>query len=106
MHAIEKILARNSGRETVRRLREAGLQMAVADTADTRLSDRLSGKTVVVSGNFSLSREAMKALVEAHGGKGGNGGNGGNGGGNADPNFKPDDAFMNFDASDKTELPF
>lgn len=33
-------------------------------------------------------------------------GNGGNGGGNADPNFKPDDAFMNFDASDKTELPF
>ena len=67
--AILAWCASDSGRETVRRLREAGLQMAVADTADTRLSDRLAGKTVVVSGNFSLSREAMKALVEAHGGK-------------------------------------
>ena len=43
--------------------------MAVADTAESRLSDKLEGKTVVISGNFSISREAMKALIEAHGGK-------------------------------------
>jgi len=67
--AILAWCASESGRDTVRRLREAGLQMAVTDTAENRLSDRLAGKTVVVSGNFSLSREAMKALVEAHGGK-------------------------------------
>jgi len=61
--------ASEDGLETVRRLREAGLQMAMADTADSRLSDKLAGKTIVISGNFSISREAMKALIEAHGGK-------------------------------------
>ena len=57
------------GRETVRRLREYGLQMAVDAESQQRLSDRLDGKTLVISGNFSISREAMKALIEAHGGK-------------------------------------
>ena len=61
--------ASEAARQTVERLREAGLQMAVADTAGSRLSDKLAGKTIVVSGNFSLSREAIKGLVEAHGGK-------------------------------------
>ena len=61
--------ASEAGRDTVRRLREAGLQMAVSDSAATRLSDRLAGKTLVISGNFTISREAMKALIEAHGGK-------------------------------------
>ena len=32
-------------------------------------SDALAGKTVVVSGNFSLSRDDMKALIERHGGR-------------------------------------
>ena len=67
--SILTYFAAPSGQETVRRLREAGLQMAVDDTGRERLSDALSGKTIVISGNFSLSREAMKALVEAHGGK-------------------------------------
>ena len=34
-----------------------------------QVSDRLEGKILVISGNFSISREAMKALIEAHGGK-------------------------------------
>ena len=59
----------DAGRETVRRLREAGLQMAVDTQAQERLSSKLEGKTIVISGNFSISREAMKALIEAHGGK-------------------------------------
>ncbi|MBR1538158.1 MAG: NAD-dependent DNA ligase LigA, partial [Bacteroidales bacterium] len=57
------------GRETVRLLREAGLQMAVDESAQERRSDRLEGKTIVISGNFSISREALKDLIEAHGGK-------------------------------------
>ena len=67
--SILTYFAASSGQETVRRLREAGLQMAIDETGRERLSDILAGKTIVVSGNFSLSREAMKALVEAHGGK-------------------------------------
>lgn len=61
--------AADSNRETVRRLREAGLQMVVSEQGRQRLSDRLEGKTIVISGNFSISREAMKILIEAHGGK-------------------------------------
>ncbi|MBQ0024322.1 MAG: NAD-dependent DNA ligase LigA [Bacteroidales bacterium] len=54
---------------TVEKLRDNGLQMAIEESGTSRLSDRLAGATVVVSGNFSISREEMKALVEAHGGK-------------------------------------
>jgi DNA ligase (NAD+) len=32
-------------------------------------SDALAGKTIVISGNFSVSRDEMKALIEANGGK-------------------------------------
>ena len=67
--SIQAWFASEAGRETVRRLREAGLQMAVADEARLRLSETLAGKTIVISGNFSISREAMKELIEAHGGK-------------------------------------
>ena len=38
-------------------------------SAASRLSDRLSGCTVVVSGNFTRPRDEMKALIAAHGGK-------------------------------------
>ena len=61
--------ASERGRETVSRLREAGLQMSVDTSSQMRLSNRLEGKILVISGNFSISREAMKALIEAHGGK-------------------------------------
>ena len=39
------------------------------DSLATRLSDSLDGKTIVISGNFSISRDEMKALIIAHGGK-------------------------------------
>ena len=61
--------ASESGRETVRRLREAGLRMEIESDSMERLSNTLEGKTVVISGNFTISREAMKGLIEAHGGK-------------------------------------
>ena len=59
----------DTGRDTVRRLRDAGLQMSVGENAAQRLSNALEGKTIVISGNFSIAREAMKELIEAHGGK-------------------------------------
>ena len=50
------------------RLKAAGLQMSVVNRAENA-SDALAGKTIVISGNFSVSRDEMKALIEAHGGK-------------------------------------
>ena len=52
------------------RLRSAGLRFDGA-REDAAVSDALAGKTVVITGNFSLSRERMKDLIVAHGGKAG-----------------------------------
>ena len=52
----------------IERLKAAGLQMAVVRKAENA-SDALAGKTIVISGNFSVSRDEMKALIEANGGK-------------------------------------
>lgn len=54
--------------ETIARLKTAGLQFEAAKVAE-KVSSRLEGKTIVISGNFSISRDDMKALITAHGGK-------------------------------------
>ncbi|MBR4756029.1 MAG: NAD-dependent DNA ligase LigA, partial [Bacteroidales bacterium] len=53
--------------ETIARLKDAGLRFSIEEEAGA--SDVLEGKTIVVSGNFSISREEMKKLIEANGGK-------------------------------------
>ncbi len=50
------------------RLRKAGLRFRAEESA-AALSDSLAGMTVVVSGNFSLSRDRMKEIIAEHGGK-------------------------------------
>ena len=67
--SITEWSASEEGRSTVVRLREAGLRFETGNDGPQRLSDSLEGKTIVISGNFSISREAMKGLIEAHGGK-------------------------------------
>ena len=50
------------------RLKQAGLRFSVESPAEAA-SEALGGMSIVISGNFSISREDMKALIEAHGGK-------------------------------------
>ena len=52
----------------IERLRAAGLRFSTEDTVSAA-SDVLKGKTIVVSGTFSVSRDAMKELIAANGGK-------------------------------------
>ncbi len=52
----------------IERLRAAGLRLS-ADGTMTNTSDALAGKTIVVSGNFSVSREEIKDMISANGGK-------------------------------------
>lgn len=54
--------------DIVRKLREAGLRME-ADTTQVSISEALAGKTIVISGNFSISRDQMKELITSNGGK-------------------------------------
>ena len=51
----------------IQRLKAAGLSFGTSGSS--ALSDALSGMTIVISGNFSISRDEMKALIEANGGK-------------------------------------
>ena len=54
--------------EVIARLKAAGLKFEI-DAPAEKLSAALEGKTIVISGNFSISRDEMKALITAHGGK-------------------------------------
>ncbi len=54
----------------VERLRSQGLQLQLSEQAIAEQSDRLAGKTIVISGVFAHhSRDEYKALIEQHGGK-------------------------------------
>ena len=57
-----------SNRDIIERLRRQGLQMEIG-AAPQEHSDALAGKTIVISGTYSISRDEMKALIEKHGGK-------------------------------------
>ena len=54
--------------EVIARLKATGLKFEI-DAPAEKLSAALEGKTIVISGNFSISRDEMKALITAHGGK-------------------------------------
>ena len=56
-------------RREIEALRAAGLRFSLAENAQAPASEALSGKVIVISGNFSISREAMKELIERHGGR-------------------------------------
>jgi DNA ligase (NAD+) len=55
-------------KEVINRLKAAGLKFEVEESQKA-VSEILKGKIIVISGNFSISRDEMKALIVAHGGK-------------------------------------
>ncbi|MEZ3591283.1 MAG: NAD-dependent DNA ligase LigA [Muribaculaceae bacterium] len=68
--SIIEFFSADVNRQTVERLRAAGVQMAMPEDNGATRSDRLQGKTIVISGTFSHhSRDEYKELIELHGGK-------------------------------------
>ncbi|WP_280750914.1 MULTISPECIES: NAD-dependent DNA ligase LigA [unclassified Parabacteroides] len=62
--------ADEKNRQMVDRLKEEGLQMAIAEEKLAGRSNKLSGLTIVISGTFTKhSRDEYKAMIEQHGGK-------------------------------------
>ena len=56
-------------KEIIRRLKSHGIKFSV-ETKGTVVSDKLNGKTIVISGVFSThSRDEYKEIIEKHGGK-------------------------------------
>ncbi len=57
-------------KEIVERLKTSGLQMQISEEQIGRMTDRLAGKNIVISGVFSKhSRDEYKGIIEQNGGK-------------------------------------
>lgn len=66
--SIMDFFADTANRDMIASLKRAGLQFETVGEPEL-VSDSLSGKTIVISGNFSISRDKMKGLITAHGGR-------------------------------------
>lgn len=67
---IIDFFADERNRSIVERLRAAGVRLETENSGDSTESDRLQGKSIVISGTFShYSRDQYKDLIERHGGK-------------------------------------
>src|SRR5690606_33146462 len=67
--SVLNFFADQSGTALIGRLKDAGIQLQSADEAVSE-TNLLSGKTFVVSGVFtSFTREGLKSVIEANGGK-------------------------------------
>lgn len=53
----------------IERLKEYGLRFALGETVVQSAGSALAGKSIVVSGVFSVSRDEIKQLIELHGGR-------------------------------------
>lgn len=68
-NSVMEFFANEQNRDIVNRLKEAGLQFAISQ-ADEQASNNLEGLSIVISGTFErYSRDELKQLIEAHGGK-------------------------------------
>ena len=67
--SVVDYFSRTANRNIIERLKQAGVKFESEDSGQQTKSDALKGKTVVVSGVFSISRDEIKKLVEEHGGK-------------------------------------
>ena len=66
--SIISFFADETNRDTIDRLKAAGLKFE-SETASEPQSELLKGMTIVISGNFSVSRDEMKTMITANGGK-------------------------------------
>ena len=66
--SIHDFFAFEDNKAVIARLKEAGLRFEMEEIHKAE-SDILAGMTIVVSGNFSVSRDEIKGLIASHGGK-------------------------------------
>ena len=66
--SIISFFADETNRDTIDRLKAAGLKFE-SEAAAEQQSELLKGMTIVISGNFSVSRDEMKTMITANGGK-------------------------------------
>ena len=68
--SIVAFFKNDTNRNTIERLRNAGLQMAISEDELLNKTDKLEGKSIVISGTFALhSRDEYKKMIAQNGGK-------------------------------------
>ncbi len=55
--------------DEIERFREIGLRLKAEETTKILDSDKLDGLIIMITGNYSISREEMKKYIESNGGK-------------------------------------
>ena len=69
-NSVRRYFADERNCHLVERLQEIGLQMNISEVQLSNRSEKLKGKTIVISGTFQHhSRDEYKNLIEQHGGK-------------------------------------
>lgn len=69
-NSVRRYFADERNCHLVNRLQEIGLQMNISEVQLSNRSEKLKGKTIVISGTFlHHSRDEYKNLIEQHGGK-------------------------------------
>ncbi|MDR1672726.1 MAG: NAD-dependent DNA ligase LigA [Bacteroidales bacterium] len=67
--SVTDFFAQPNNTDMIERLKKAGLQFAVDESAFRQKSEVLKGKSIVVSGIFSIPRDNIKKMIAEHGGK-------------------------------------
>ena len=68
--SIVEYFSVETNRTTIERLRNAGLQMSVSEEELQNKTDKLAGKSIVISGTFAHhSRDEYKKMITQNGGK-------------------------------------
>ena len=68
--SIVEYFANECNRDIIRRLRQAEVQFELPEEEESEKNDCLAGKTIVISGVFTLhSRDQYKEMIERNGGK-------------------------------------
>lgn len=69
-HSVTGYFANEANRHIIERLRAKGVRMELSDEQLSAVTDKLSGKNIVISGVFSRhSRDEYKRMIEQNGGK-------------------------------------
>jgi DNA ligase (NAD+) len=55
--------------EMIEKLKKHGLKLAIEEEAGLERSNKLEGKTFLVSGTFQMSRDDLKKMIEVNGGR-------------------------------------
>jgi DNA ligase (NAD+) len=66
---LTQFFAGNDNVQMIEKLKAHGLKLAIEEEVGVERSNKLEGKTFLVSGTFAMSRDDLKKLIEVNGGR-------------------------------------